>query len=231
MEFNSANREITLKLVYYGPPLSGKTTNLHALHGLLGSHVCGRMITLDTSDDRTLFFDLLPVLVRSRSGVRIKLKLYTVPGQAIHAATRKLVLKGADGLVFVADSQLSMAAENQKYWRRYCRIPCQYLRELGDDPDILPTVVQFNKRDLDNIRSESDLDLISSKSREPIYRSVAIRSEGVMETLHGLCERVWNSLDSRLSFGRKLQLSREDFFEGIFQSATETDPKVPGLDS
>ena len=85
------------------------------------------MITLDTSDDRTLFFDLLPVLVRSRSGVRIKLKLYTVPGQAIHAATRKLVLKGADGLVFVADSQLSMAAENQKYWHGMR----QYLRELG----------------------------------------------------------------------------------------------------
>jgi len=181
------------------------------------------MITLDTSDDRTLFFDLLPVIVRSRSGVRIKLKLYTVPGQAIHAATRKLVLKGADGLVFVADSQLSMASENQKYWHGMR----QYLRELGDDPDLLPTVVQFNKRDLDNIRLDRDLDLISSKSREPIFRSVAIRSEGVLETLHGLCSRVWENLDSRLSFGRKLQLTREEFLEGICQAgqlASEVKP-------
>ena len=223
MEFNSSSREITLKLVYYGPPLSGKTTNLHALHGQLGSHICGKMVTLDTSDDRTLFFDLLPVLVRSRSGVRIKLKLYTVPGQAMHSATRKLVLSGADGLVFVADSQLSLAAENQKYWHGMR----QYLRELGDDPDLLPTVVQFNKRDLEYIRSDKDLDLISSKSREPIFRSVAIRSEGVMETLYGLCDRVWHNLDTTLSFGSKLQLSREDFFDGIFQNAIHSGWTVP----
>ena len=87
----------------------------------------------------------------------------------------------------------------------------------------LPTVVQFNKRDLEKIRSDKDLDLISTKSREPIFRSVAVRSEGVLETLRGLCDRVWDNLDSKLSFGRKLQLSREEFLDGIFQNAASSE--------
>ena len=117
MQFNSAQREIVIKIVYYGPPLSGKTTNLQSIHKLLGPKTCGRLTTLDTADDRTLFFDLLPLIVSSGSGYKIKIKLFTVPGQVIHAATRRLVLQGADGIVFVADSQLVEAKTNNEFWK------------------------------------------------------------------------------------------------------------------
>src|SRR5258706_14267156 len=112
MQLNVGQREIALKIVYYGPPLSGKTTNLQALHHLLNGDSRGRLMTLDTADDRTLFFDVLPVFFKTQSGYKIKIKLYTVPGQVMHASTRRLVLEGADGAVFVADSQLDETKAN-----------------------------------------------------------------------------------------------------------------------
>ena len=137
MQFSSAQREIVIKIVYYGPPLSGKTTNLQSIHKLLGAKTCGRLTTLDTADDRTLFFDLLPLIVSSASGYKIKIKLFTVPGQVIHAATRRLVLQGADGIVFVADSQLAEAKTNNEFWKGMKG----HIAENGLNPSNVPTVI------------------------------------------------------------------------------------------
>ncbi|MBV1858339.1 MAG: gliding motility protein, partial [Nannocystaceae bacterium] len=108
------HREVTLKLVYYGPALSGKTTNLQQLHRLMGQQTASDLLTLNTRDDRTLFFDLLPLRFSTRGGLDIKLKLFTVPGQVMHAATRRIVLQGADGVAFIADSQVSQTRSNNE---------------------------------------------------------------------------------------------------------------------
>ncbi len=212
MQFNVSQREIILKLVYYGPPLSGKTTNLQALHRLLGSDLTGHLTTLNTADDRTLFFDLLPVVMETAAGYRIKLKLFTVPGQVIHAATRRVVLSGADGVAFIADSQLSEAKANNEYWHGMRH----YLAESGIDPDVIPVVVQFNKRDLPRVRSDLELDDVRTKGKEPIYKAVAIRGDGVVETLHGLLAETFADLNRRYDFERKFRISAEGLLATIF---------------
>ena len=117
MQLNHAQRELALKLVYYGPGLSGKTTNLQQLHARSQKDACGRLLTVETHDDRTLFFDLLPVFFDSPSGYKVKVKLFTVPGQVIHNATRRVVLQNADGVAFIADSRREATAENNAYWK------------------------------------------------------------------------------------------------------------------
>ncbi|MEM6733083.1 MAG: GTPase domain-containing protein [Myxococcota bacterium] len=222
MQFNSAQRELVLKIVYYGPPLSGKTTNLQALHRLLHPELCGRLTTLDTANDRTLFFDLLPLSMKTPTGYRIKLKLFTVPGQVIHAATRRLVLAGADGVVFVADSQLSEARNNNEFWRGMNR----YMKENGIDPAKMPTVIQFNKRDLPSIRSEEDLVLMRKKGPEPIVKAVATRGDGVRETLYVLLKLLFVELNQRYQFEERFQISREAFLDSIFQDFVPTEGLV-----
>jgi signal recognition particle receptor subunit beta len=212
VQFNSAQREITIKLVYYGPPLSGKTSNLLAIHHFLDREARGRLTVLDTSDDRTLFFDLLPVTTRLSSGYALKLKLFTVPGQVIHAATRRLVLAGADGVVFVADSQRSMSRANNEFWKGMR----QYLRDNGFDPNVMPVAIQFNKRDLENVRSDEEIEEIRQRGNEPVFTAVAIRGDGVIETLHGLLDLVFADLDRRYEFNRKFQFSAEEFYGSIF---------------
>ena len=215
MQFNVAQREIALKIVFYGPPLSGKTTNLQAIHRLLGPHVAGRLTTLDTSDDRTLFFDLLPVSLSSDAGYTLKLKLYTVPGQVVHAATRKLVLAGADGVVFVADSQLSQARVNNEFWHGMQ----QYMRESAIDPATIPTVIQFNKRDMPDVRSSEELESLRARSAEPVYEAVAVRGEGVIETLLGLLGVLFKDLNRRYEFERKFNISGRRFMELLERAA------------
>src|SRR6187549_3366442 len=139
VDFNE--RQLTLKLVYYGPPLSGKTSNLRALHDAVDKLNRGRLMTLDTRDDRTLFFDLLPIFFR-RSGFSFRIKVYTVPGQPVHEATRKVMLSGADGVVFVADSSAQQLAANKASWNNLQA----NLKTLGLER--IPIVVQYNKRDL-----------------------------------------------------------------------------------
>ena len=220
VQFNSAQREIVVKIVYYGPPLSGKTTNLQALHQLLGAKTCGRLTTLDTADDRTLFFDLLPLIVNSASGFRIKFKLFTVPGQVIHAATRRLVLQGADGIVFVADSQLEEAKNNNEFWKGMKG----HISENGLDPGTIPTVIQFNKRDLPNIRSDQDLDKIIAKSKEPVFKATAIQGDGVLETLHGLLILLFKDLQQHYDFERKFKVSLKDILRSVFANAARPQP-------
>ena len=144
MQFNAGTREIVLKVVYYGPPLSGKTTNLQAIHKILDPSICGRLTTLDTSDDRTLFFDLLPVDLGHYKGYRVRVHLCTVPGQIAADETRKLVLRHVDGIVFVVDSQHERLDDNRE---SIVNLEAN-LRMQGDDPGVMPLVVQYNKRDL-----------------------------------------------------------------------------------
>src|SRR3990172_9261146 len=148
VQINMAAREITLKVVYYGPALSGKTTNLQQLHALTDASRRGKMLTLDTADDRTLYFDFLPIHFGTASGFSVKLKLFTVPGQVMHKSTRKVVLAGADAVAFIADSQRSSASANAYSWRDMEA----NLRANGLDINNMPQVVQFNKRDLPDIK-------------------------------------------------------------------------------
>ena len=193
VQINIPQREVTLKLVYYGPALSGKTTNLQVIHKELTPESRGQLVTLDTRDDRTLFFDMLPVSFRTKAGFRVKIKIFTVPGQVIHNATRRLVLAGADAIAFIADSQLKMARDNTESYKNME----ENLQENGLDPKTMPLVIQYNKRDLPEIREDWELDKISQRSPHPVFAAVAINNEGVMETLAKLAELAFDSFFRR----------------------------------
>lgn len=213
VQFNHAQREITLKVVYYGPALSGKTTNLQMIHQFLDPQSRGRLMSLDTADDRTLFFDLLPVFFKSKSGFKIKIKLFTVPGQIMHTSTRRIVLSGADGVAFIADSQRAEAKANNDAWRSMM----ENLRQNGLDPDTLPIAIQFNKRDLPDVRTDAEIEEIKKKSKEPVFPAVAIRGEGVLETLFALLKLTYRSLNARYDFERKFGIGEAEFLRGIFK--------------
>src|SRR5688572_25945387 len=144
--FNYATMQMAAKIVYYGPGLCGKTTNLHYIYAKTSPGSRGEMVSLETETDRTLFFDLLPIDVGVIGGFKTRLQLYTVPGQVFYNTTRKLVLKGVDGIVFVADSQQAMLEANVESLKNRR----ETLAEIGVNPDELPLVVQLNKRDLPN---------------------------------------------------------------------------------
>jgi signal recognition particle receptor subunit beta len=213
VQFNHAQREITLKVVYYGPALSGKTTNLQMIHQFLDPGSRGRLMSLDTADDRTLFFDLLPVFFKSKTGFKIKIKLYTVPGQIMHTSTRRIVLSGADGICFIADSQRSEAKANNEAWRSMM----ENLRQNGLSPDQIPIAIQFNKRDMPNVRTDAEIEEIKSKSKEPVFPAVAIRGEGVLETLFALLKLTYRNLHARYDFEGKFGISEAEFLRGIFK--------------
>jgi mutual gliding-motility protein MglA len=215
VQFNVAQREVILKVVYYGPPLSGKTTNLQAIHKLLDPTVSGRLTTLNTADDRTLFFDLLPLLYRTRSDYQVKLKLFTVPGQVIHAATRRVVLAGADGVVFVADSKRSEGSVNNEYWHGMRH----YMEETGLDPETIPLVIQFNKRDLPDARTDDEIKKIRERSSHRVFEAVAIRGEGVVETLRGLLEVALLDLNKRYEIESKFQMASSEMLDAVFKNA------------
>lgn len=211
MQFDFKAKELTVKLVYYGPALSGKTTNLQSLHHLVSKDASGRLMTLDTRDDRTLFFDLLPLSFQTTSGVQIRLKLFTVPGQVIHNATRRLVLQGADGVAFIADSQRAETKANQVAFVNMR----ENLIENGIDPDKLPIVIQFNKRDMPDIRSDDEIDRMAQRGREPVIKAVAIRGVGVMETFYALLELTWAHLESTHSLAEKFGIDPKTFLDEV----------------
>jgi signal recognition particle receptor subunit beta len=198
-------RELTIKLVYYGPALSGKTTNLQAIHRLLSPEGRGRLMTLETRDDRTLFFDLLPLTVNTESGLTVRIKLFTVPGQVIHNSTRRLVLQGADGIAFIADSQVNEVRANQAAFKDLRK----NLRENGLDPASMPVVIQYNKRDLPNIRSDEEIARMASMGRERTYLATATHGTGVMETFMGLIEAAWENLEQQHSLDQRFSLRAE----------------------
>ena len=203
---------MTLKLVYYGATSSGKTTNLMSLHGFGGSDACGRLMTLETGDDRTLFFDLLPRAIASKDGpLRLRIKLYTVPAQAIHGATRKLVLEGADGVAFIADSRHS---ETENSAAAFLDL-CENLKSNGTSIEKVPLVIQFNKRDLPDVRSDEELAAIATRGREPVFTAVAERGEGVLETFLGLLHLTWNTLDDSADLTQRLGISGGDLLASV----------------
>src|SRR5579883_913264 len=193
VQINFGGREIALKLVYYGPALSGKTTNLRSLHELTTEGSRGRLMTLETKDDRTLFFDMLPLMLRAEQdrGMTLRIKIFTVPGQVLHASTRRLVLQGADGVAFIADSQISETEHNAASFLDLR----QNLKELGLSLKSLPVVIQFNKRDLDKVRSDSEIDTLAKRGREAVFKASAVTGAGVLETFFGLLYLTWTKLD------------------------------------
>jgi signal recognition particle receptor subunit beta len=206
VQLDFSAREVTIKLVYYGPALSGKTSNLVALHALAGADARGRLMTLETQDDRTLFFDLLPLTFRAKDGdVSLRIKLFTVPGQPIHAATRRLVLQGADGVALIADSRVSETQHNAEAFYDLRN----NLRNNGLELSKMPLVIQFNKRDLADIRSEEELTELAARGEEPVFLAVATRGLGVVETFMGLLHLTWQTLERTHSLSQKLSIDGE----------------------
>jgi len=219
MQVDFAAKELTVKLVYYGPALSGKTSNLRAIHWLGTSNTCGELMTLETQNDRTLFFDMLPISIDARSGLKVRLKLFTVPGQVMHDATRRLVLQAADGVAFIADSQRSEADANRESFLNLKK----NLEDNGIDPERIPMIIQFNKRDLDDIRTDDELAAIASQSRETIYKAIATRGYGVMQTLTGLIRETWANLEEEHGLEEKFDISPLRFMNEIeFQLKHDT---------
>ncbi len=176
--FNYNAKEITLKIVYYGPGFSGKTTNLQHLHSFLPTNSRGKLISLATEADRTLFFDFLPVDIGKIKDFNIRFQLYTVPGQVRYNATRRLVLKGADAVVFVADSQKEMKEQNIESLSNMR----ENLTVNNIDPDDIPVVFQYNKRDIQNIMTADELNDVLNNERAPFFEAVASEGKGVQET-------------------------------------------------
>ena len=206
-ELDREHNKLIVKLVYYGPALSGKTTNLMRLHDIFEGRHCGELMTFDTKGDRTLFFDLLPLVVRTDNGFTVKIKLFTVPGQVAHDATRKAVLSRADGVVFVADSQNSQAMSNFQSFENLEK----NARRVGIDFAKMPLVIQFNKRDLDDIVSEQDLLSRWQPSGLPIVLSSALHGYGVYQTFRRLLVETYHSLDVCLGLNDEYRLDVTHF--------------------
>jgi mutual gliding-motility protein MglA len=211
VQLDFTSRELTIKLVYYGPALSGKTTNLHALHKFAEEQTRGRLMTLETRDDRTLFFDLLPLRFKGEGDLSLRLKLFTVPGQVIHASTRRLVLQGADGIAFIGDSQIP---ETQNNASAFLDLK-ENLKANGVAMRDVPLVIQFNKRDLPNVRSQEELVANAARGREPVFTAVATQGVGVLETFLALLYLTWQSLDAEHDLQSKFQIRSESFFKEV----------------
>ncbi len=192
--FNYSTMQMAAKVVYYGPGLCGKTTNLHYIYQHTVGESRGEMVSLETETDRTLFFDLLPIDVGSIAGFNTRIQLYTVPGQVFYNTTRKLVLKGVDGVVFVADSQRAMLQTNVESFRNLE----ENLTEMGLAVDTLPLVLQFNKRDLTDICSTDEMNAALNRHNWPFFEASAVTGMGVFETLKGISRFTLMSLKKRL---------------------------------
>lgn len=194
--FNWATMQMAAKIVYYGPGLCGKTTNLSYIYAKTAPGSRGEMVSLETETDRTLFFDLLPLEVGKVGGFRTRLQLYTVPGQVFYNTTRKLVLKGVDGVVFVADSQRPMADANVESLSNLQ----ENLAELGLDISTIPLVLQYNKRDLRNILSVGELGhALNPNGTMPAFEAIAVQGDGVFETLKAITKLTLKSLRRRMA--------------------------------
>ncbi len=194
---NYAFREISCKIVYYGPGLSGKTTNLQYVHERVPAKSRGDLISLATEADRTLYFDFLPISVGDIAGFATKFQLYTVPGQVFYNATRKLVLRGVDGIVFVADSQRSKMDENvESLTNMY-----ENLKENGIDIHDIPIVIQYNKRDLPDVVSIEELERELNPHQFPYTEAVAVKGTGVFDTLKRITKIVLEHTKKKTSVG------------------------------
>ena len=187
---NYSSREINCKIVYYGPGLCGKTTNLQYIYNKTNPEAKGKMISLATETERTLFFDFLPLSLGEIRGFRTRFHLYTVPGQVFYDASRKLILKGVDGVVFVGDSQVERMEANIESLENLR----DNLREQGYDLDKLPYVVQLNKRDLINSAPIEELTEVLNPTNVPQFEAVATKGTGVFDTLKAVAKQVLTEL-------------------------------------
>jgi len=219
------HREIAIKLVYYGPGLSGKTTNLQQIHARMDPKRRGRLLTLDTKEDRTLYFDLLPLAFKSASGVTVKVKLFTVPGQVMHNTTRKVVLQGCDGVAFVADSQIVEAKNNNE---SFANLKTN-MKENRLDPEEIPIVIQFNKRDLPKVRTDDDLKRIAARGREPVFAAVATEGKGVTETFLGLAGVTWEALEKKMGLGAKHGIPKNELLTALSRQLGVDTPRPEQL--
>lgn len=194
-----ANKEISCKIVYYGPGLCGKTTNLEAIHRDVPGQSKTSLVSLATEKDRTLFFDFLPVTLGQIKGFKIKFQLYTVPGQVYYNATRKLVLQGVDGIVFVADSQRSKYQENIDMMENLRENLTEYRINLDD----VPLILQYNKRDLPDLVPIEELERVLNPRRVPAFEAVAVNGVGVKETLKAIATETLTRVGRRSQEGAR----------------------------
>jgi hypothetical protein len=183
---NFAAREINYKIVYYGCGLCGKTTNIQYIHRKVNPSARGKLVSIATEEERTLYFDFLPLSLGTVKGMNTRFHLYTVPGQSHYNASRKLVLQGVDGVVFVADSQISRLDENVESYLNLW----DNLLDQSDDLSRLPTVLQLNKRDLTDIFSVADLTELLNHTSSLVVEACALTGVGVFETLKLICKQV-----------------------------------------
>jgi signal recognition particle receptor subunit beta len=211
-----AERQVALKLVYYGPPHSGKTSNLRALYGAVDKLNRGRLMTLDTRDDRTLFFDLLPVFFRA-SGFSFQIKVYTVPGQPVHEATRKVVLAGTDAVAFVADSRPDEREANRRSWDNLgANLKALKLEHV-------PIVLQYNKRDLAEAIPLAEVDRFGDPARA-VHEACAKRGAGVVDTFFELVGRAWDRLDSDCRVSERFGIDAAMFRRALAEHVGVTEP-------
>ena len=203
-------QHLTFKLVYYGPAQSGKTTNLLRLHDLLAPELKGEVMTMETKDDRTLFFDLLPLGFRAPSGLLIKFRLFTVPGQVAHDGTRKAVLSRADGVVFVADADRAQETNNGESFQSLAA----NCARVGLDFEHLPMVVQFNKCDLPNAVPEAEIRERWSAAPWPLVFAIALTGQGVATSFELLIRTVYRNFCQKLKLQSEHGLSEDAFVAG-----------------
>ncbi|KPK78313.1 MAG: gliding-motility protein MglA [Gemmatimonas sp. SM23_52] len=194
---NYALKEISCKIVYYGPGMCGKTTNLQYIHQRTVADKRGNMVSLATPGERTLFFDFLPLEASQIHGFRTKFQLYTVPGQVMYNSTRKLVLRGVDGIIFVCDSQWEKMRENLESFRNLIDNLASYSYSL----ETIPYVVQYNKRDLPNIAPVEYVQYLINPRQVPSFESIAIHGNGVFESLNAACTMVLAHLSQKQKAG------------------------------
>jgi len=215
IEFDEKQQRMVLKLVYYGPALSGKTTNLLALHDQLSLDGRGELMLLDTTEDRTIYFDLLPFFYVAPSGMKIKIKVYTVPGQVRHDATRKAVLQRADGVVFVADSQLGRMSVNFESFDNLEK----NLSMVGLSIERLPLVVQFNKRDVVDVVPEEEILRAWEPTGLPVVMASALNGFGVLETFGKILEDTFDSINARYGLTARYGVERDVFLAEMLKVA------------
>jgi signal recognition particle receptor subunit beta len=191
---NYSTREINFKVVYYGPGLSGKTTNIKTIYEKVKADNKGKLVSLATETERTLFFDFFPLDLGTIKGYKVKFHLYTVPGQIYYSSSRKLIMKGVDGIVFVADSQRERFEANIESLQDMM----DNLKEYNIDFETLPYVLQLNKRDLPNITPANELIKALRKKNEPVVEAMALKGDGVVETLKGISKLIMIDVKRKL---------------------------------
>jgi signal recognition particle receptor subunit beta len=225
---NHTTREINAKIVYYGPGLSGKTTNIHFIYHRIAPTQRGKLISLATETDRTLFFDFLPVELGTMKNYKVRFHLYTVPGQVFYNATRKLVLKGSDGVIFVADSQRAMADANLESISNLR----DNLMEQEIDIDTFPMVIQYNKRDLPDVFSVEELNEALNPRDVPSFEAVARSGDGVLKTFTSISKLVLQDMQKfpdrhNLALGDIMTKSEQREKEPL-KTAVSSEPSIPG---